>query len=124
MSYNEKKATMHVTLQWLLPSRVAAAICTDDQSLVEAIQRGTAVTLNVRIMLENRAGKTIPLWTPDHRGIAVNHETDVFAKQVAAITDGALLPVLFASASALICLALKHSHCGKSTSTSRFFMIG
>ncbi len=53
-------------------------------------------------MFNKRAGKTTLLWTPGHPGIAVNEETDVCAKQAAAITDGAHRPVSFAAANALI----------------------
>ncbi len=53
-------------------------------------------------MLNKRPGKTTPLWTPGHHGIAGDEEADACAKQAAAINDGAPRPVSFAKASALI----------------------
>ncbi len=42
---------MRMTLKWLLPLYEAAAICTDSQSLLKAIQRGSAETIDLRRML-------------------------------------------------------------------------
>ncbi len=39
-SYDEEKAVMRMALEWFLPSHAAAAICTDSQSLLQAIQSG------------------------------------------------------------------------------------
>ncbi len=67
----------------------AAAVCTDSQSLLKAIQSGSADTTDLRRMLNKRAGKTTLVWIPGHHGIAGNEEADACAKQAAAITDGA-----------------------------------
>ncbi len=57
-SYDEEKAAMRMALEWLLPSHEASAICTDSQSLLKAIQSGSADTTDLRRMLKKRAGKT------------------------------------------------------------------
>ncbi len=57
-SYDEEKAAMRMALEWLLPSHATAAICTDSQSLLKAIQSGSADTTDLRRMLNKRAGKT------------------------------------------------------------------
>ncbi len=49
---------MHMALELLLPSHAAAVICTDSQSLLKAIQSGTADFADLRRMLNKRAGKT------------------------------------------------------------------
>ncbi len=66
-SYDEEKAAMRMALEWLLPSHAAAAICTDSQSLLKAIQSGSADTTDLRRMLNKRAGKTTLLWIPGHK---------------------------------------------------------
>ncbi len=63
------------------PSHVAAAICTDSQSLLKAIQSGSANTADLRSMLNKRAEKTTLVWIPGHHGIADNEEVDASAKQ-------------------------------------------
>ncbi len=88
-SYDEEKAAMCMALEWLSPSHVAAAFCTDSQSLLKAIQSGSADTAGLRRMLNKRAGNTTLLWIPGHHGIASNEEADACAKQAAAVTDGA-----------------------------------
>ncbi len=93
---------MRMALEWLSPSQAAAAICTDSQSLLKAIQSGSADTVDLRRMLNKRAGKTILLWIPGHQGIAGNEEANACAKQAAAIDDGAPRPISFAAASAFI----------------------
>ncbi len=50
-SYGEEKVAMRMALEWLLPSHAAAAICTDSQSLLKAIQIGFADTTDLRRML-------------------------------------------------------------------------
>ncbi len=92
-----------MALEWLLSSHTAAAICTDSQSFLKAIQSCSADTADLRRMLNKPVGKTILLWISGHHGIAGNEEADVCAKQAAAITDGVPRPVSFAAASALIC---------------------
>ncbi len=101
-SYDAEKAAIRMAHEWLLPSHAAAVICTDSQSLLKAIQSGSADTTDLRRMLNKRAGKTTLFWIPDHQGIAGNEEADAFAKQAAAIYDAAPRPVSFAAASALI----------------------
>ncbi len=44
----------------------------DSQSLLKAIQSGSANTTDLRRMLNKRAGKTSLLWIPGHHGIAGN----------------------------------------------------
>ncbi len=92
---------MRMALEWPLPSHAAAAICTDSQSLLKAIQSGSGDTTDLRRMLNKRAGKTTLLWISGHHGIAGNEEADACAKQAAAITDGAPRPVSYAAARAL-----------------------
>ncbi len=41
-SYDKEKAALRMALEWLSPSHAAAAICTDSQSLLKAIQSGSA----------------------------------------------------------------------------------
>ncbi len=101
-SNNKEKAAMRMALEWLLPSHAEAAICTDNQSLLKAIQSGYADTKDLRRMLYKRTDKTTLLWIPGHHGITGNEEANACAKQAAAITDGAPRPVSFAAASALI----------------------
>ncbi len=101
-SYDEEKAAMRMALEWPLPSHAAAAICTDSQSLLKAIQSRFADTTDLRRMLNKRAGKTTLLWIPGRQGFAGNEEADACAKQAAAITDGATRPVSFAAGSAVI----------------------
>ncbi len=101
-SYDEEKAVMRMALEWLLPSHEAAVICTNNQSLLKAIQSGSDDTSDTRRMFVKRAGKTTLLWTPGHHGIAGNEEVDTCAKQAVAIIEGTLRPVSFAAASALI----------------------
>ncbi len=93
---------MRMALKWLLPSHATAAICTDSQSLLKAIQNGSADTADLRRMLNKRAGKTTLFWIPSHHGVAGNKEADACATKAATITDGAPRPVSFAAASALI----------------------
>ncbi len=103
---------MRMALEWLSPSHAAAAICTDSQSLLKAIQSGSADTTDLRSMINKRAGKTTLLWIPGHHGIAGNEEADACAKQAVAITDGAHQPVSFAAASALIRRTLTEAEIG------------
>ncbi len=49
-----------------------------------------------------KAGTTTLLWIPGHHRIAGNEEAEAFAKQAAAITDGAPKPVTFTTVCALI----------------------
>ncbi len=100
---NEEKVAMRMALEWLLPSHADAAICTDSQSLLKAMQSCSVDTADLRRMLNKPVGKTILLWISGHHGIAGNAEADVCARQAAAITDGAPRPVSYAAASALIC---------------------
>ncbi len=86
-SYDEEKVAMRMALEWLSPSHAAAAICTDSQSLLKAIQSGSADTADLRSMLNKRTGKTTLLWIPGHNEIAGNEEADACAKQAAATTD-------------------------------------
>ncbi len=58
-SYDEVKATIHMALGWILPSHAAAAICTDSQSLLKAIQSGSTDTADLRRMLNKRVGKRL-----------------------------------------------------------------
>ncbi len=88
-SYDEEKAAMRMALEWLLSLHAAAAICTDSQSFLKAIQSGSADTTGLRRMLNKRTRKTTLLWIPGHHGIAGNEEADACAKQAAAINDGA-----------------------------------
>ncbi len=81
-------------------------IASSAQSLLKAIQGGSADTADLRRMLNKRAGKTTLLWTSGHHGIAGNGEAHPCPKQAAAITDGAPQPVSFAAASALIRLKI------------------
>ncbi len=60
-SYEKEKAAMCIVLEWLLPSHAAAATCTGSQSLLKAIQNGSADTTDLRRMLNKRAGKTTPI---------------------------------------------------------------
>ncbi len=85
---------MRMALEWLLPSHTVAAMCTDFQSLLKAIQSGSADTEGFRRMLNKRTGKSTLLCVPDHHDswIAGNGEVDASAKQAAAITDGAPRP--------------------------------
>ncbi len=101
-SYDEEKVAMRMALEWLSPYHAAAVICTDSQSLFKTIQSGSADTADLRIIFNKRAGTITRLWIPGHHGIAGNEEADACAKQAAAITDGAPLPVSYAAASALI----------------------
>ncbi len=80
-SYDEEKAAMRMALEWLSPSHAAAAICTDSQSLLKAIQNGSADTADLRSMLNKRAGKTTLLWIPGHHGIPGNEEACACAKE-------------------------------------------
>ncbi len=77
-------------------------IASSAQSLLKAIQSGSADTVDVRSTLNKRAGKTTLPWIPGHHGVAGNGEAHTCPKQAAAITDGAPQPVSFAAASALI----------------------
>ncbi len=106
-AYDEEKAAMCMALEWLLPPHVAAAICTDSQSLLKKIQSGSADTTDLRRNLNKRAGKTTLLWIPGHQGIAGNDEADACAKQAAAINYSAPRPVFFVAASALIRRSLR-----------------
>ncbi len=45
---------MHVTFEWLLPTHETAAVCTDSQLLLKAIQSGSA---DLRRMLDKRPDK-------------------------------------------------------------------
>ncbi len=101
-SYDEEKAATRMELEWLLQLHAAAVICTDSQSLLKAIQSGSADTKDLRRMVKKRAGKTTLLWIPGHHGIAGNEEVNAWDKEVEAITDGAPRPVPFATGSALI----------------------
>ncbi len=96
-----ERAAVRRALEWLSPSHAAAAICTDSQLLLKAIQSGSTDTADLRRMLNKRAGKTILLWIPGHQGIAGNEEADACAKHAAAITDGDPQSVSFAAASVL-----------------------
>ncbi len=100
--FNEEKAAMPNALEWLLKSLAAEAIRTESQSLLKAIQSGSADTTDLRRMLSKRAGKTSLLWIPGHHRITGNEEADACAKQAAAVTDGAPRPLSFAAANALI----------------------
>ncbi len=53
-----------MSLERLLPSHAATAICTDSQSLLKAIHSGYADIADLRRMLNKRAGKTTLLWIP------------------------------------------------------------
>ncbi len=75
-SYDGEKAAMRMAVESLLPSHAAAAICTDSQSLIKAIQSGSADTTDLRRILNKRAGKTTVLWIPGHHGIAGNEEAE------------------------------------------------
>ncbi len=97
-SNDEEKATLRMALS---PSHAAAAICTDSQSLLKAIQSGSADTADLRSMLNKRTGKTSLLWIPGRHGIVGNEEADAGAKQAVAISNGAHRPVFFAAVSAL-----------------------
>ncbi len=101
-SYNEETAAMRKVLEGLLQSHAAAAICTDRQSLLKAIQSKSADTSNLRSVLNKRAGKTTLNWIPGHHGVVGNEEADSCAKQAAVINDGAPKPVSFTAVSALI----------------------
>ncbi len=57
-SYDEEKAAMLMALEWFSPSHAAAAICTDSQSLLKAIQCGSADTADLKSVLNERAEKT------------------------------------------------------------------
>ncbi len=57
-SYDEEKAVMRMALEWLRPLHAAVAICTDSQSLLRALQSGSADTTGLRRMLNKRAVKT------------------------------------------------------------------
>ncbi len=81
---------------------MAPVICTDSQSLLKALQSGSADTADLRRMLNKRAGKTTLLWIPDHHGVGGNEEAGACAKQTATIIDAATRPVSFGAASALI----------------------
>ncbi len=55
-SYDEEKAALRIALEWLSPSHAAAVICTDSQSFIKAIHSGSADTVDLRRMLNKRAG--------------------------------------------------------------------
>ncbi len=65
-----------MALEWLLPSHAVAAICTDNQSLIKAIQGGSADTADLRCMLNKRTGKATLLCILGYHGIAGNEEAD------------------------------------------------
>ncbi len=51
-SYDEEKAAMRMALEWLSPSHAAAAICTDSQSILKAMQNNRG--LHQEIFLAGR----------------------------------------------------------------------
>ncbi len=120
--YDEEKTAMRMALKWILPSPEATAICTDSQSLLKVIKRGSADTSDLRRILDQRAGKTTLPWIPVHHGVADNEEAGACAKQTVAITDDTPRSVSFSAASELICQTLMDpslSHCRtKGTKTS------
>ncbi len=68
-------------------STKAMSICTNNQSLLKAIQSGSADTTHLKRMHNKRAGKTTLLRIPGDHGNADNEEADACAKQAAAITE-------------------------------------
>ncbi len=70
----------------------SAAKYTDSQSLLKAIQSGSADTPDLRRMLDQRIGMTAMLRIPGHHGITVNEEAGACAMQAAAVSIGVPRP--------------------------------
>ncbi len=65
-SNDEEKAAMTTALEWILLSRAAAAICTDSQSLLKAIQSGSADTADLPRMVPTVLADQSPSPQPLH----------------------------------------------------------
>ncbi len=80
---------------------------TDSQSLLKAIQRGSADTSVLKCMFDKPAGKNTHLWIPGQNRIALNEEINAWAKQTRAITSDVPRPAAFVIAGVLVRLTVR-----------------
>jgi ribonuclease HI len=109
-SYEEEREAMLAAASWLRDNngpRSKALICTDSQSLVEALGNFSADTGPIRDLLDATEGETTIQWIPGHQDIPGNELADALANEAANMTSEPSKPTSRRTATASIKRTLK-----------------
>ena len=103
-SYEEELDAMQTTANWIslnCDSEISIMVCTDSQSLCQALLSYNVETATIRGTLHDRTGKTTIQWIPGHSDVPGNELADQAAKEATELeTDPR--PVSYRSACTMI----------------------
>ena len=109
-SYEEELDAMQTTANWIslnCDSEISIMVCTDSQSLCQALLSYNVETAAIRGTLHDRTGKTTIQWIPGHSDVPGNELADQAAKEATELeTDSR--PVSYRSACTMIRSRIKY----------------
>lgn len=104
-SYEEEKAALHLAINWILTNSnryQKIAICSDSQSLLQALQQETCDVGELIRKLHSLTCVTTIIWVPAHCDIPGNEIADREAKSACTMEETEPLPISYNSAKSLI----------------------
>ena len=106
-SYEEEKAAMTIAAKWLATNKAERKlICTDSQSLTQALSMNSTDTTKVLESLNTIQGQVTIQWIPAHIDIPGNELADTAAKE-ATLLEGPSPPISFSTVKAVATRMIK-----------------